>query len=221
MLGMFTENGRQRLVMEYVGGGSWRDLIQKEGKLPFARTLDIVLELADALSRAHHLGIIHRDIKPSNVPVTVADGKPIPKVIDFGIAKATASRLTDKTLFTEFRQLIGTPEYMSPEQAEMSGVDIDSRSDIYSLGVLLYELLTGLTPFDGRTLRSAAFGEMRRIIREVEPMKPSTRLSKLGDTLASVAARRHTEPTELRKQILGRSRFDRHEVSGEGSHQAI
>ena len=197
-----TELGRPYFVMELVRGDPITEYCDRHN-LGMRERLELFVQVCQAVQHAHQKGVIHRDLKPSNVLVTVADGKPIPKVIDFGIAKATASRLTDKTLFTEFRQLIGTPEYMSPEQAEMSGVDIDTRSDIYSLGVLLYELLTGLTPFDGRMLRSAAFGEMQRIIREVEPEKPSTRLSRLGDTLASVAAHRQTEPANLRKQISG------------------
>src|SRR5262249_36589628 len=143
-----------------------------------------------------------RDIKPSNVLVSTQDGRPHAKVIDFGIAKATASKLTEKTLFTEHRQLIGTPEYMSPEQAEGS-LDIDTRTDVYSLGVLLYELLTGTTPFSGQDLRSAAYAEIQRIIREIEPPKPSTRLSYNIDTLANVAARRHTEPKKLGMIVRG------------------
>src|SRR6185369_11775550 len=129
---------------------------------------------------AHQKGIIHRDIKPSNILVTLHDGVPVPKVIDFGIAKATQGRLTDRTLFTAFEQFIGTPAYMSPEQAERSGLDIDTRSDVYSLGVLLYELLTGQTPFDANELMAAGLDAMRRTIREKEPPKPSTRLSAMG-----------------------------------------
>src|SRR5262249_24943926 len=152
---------------------------------------------------AHQKGIIHRDIKPSNVLVTIFDGRPIPKVIDFGIAKATIGRLTEKTLFTAHRALIGTPEYMSPEQAEMTGVSIETRHDIYSLGVLIYELLTGTTPFDARKLRSAAFGELQRIIREDEPPRPSTRLSTMKDTLPKVAAQRQSEPGRLTSLVRG------------------
>jgi len=124
--------------------------------------------------------VIHRDLKPSNILVTLHDGEPVPKVIDFGVAKALGQKLTQKTLFTAFRQMIGTPAYMSPEQADMSGLDIDTRSDIYSLGVLLYELLTGVTPFEKETLAKAALDEIRRIIRETEPPKPSTRLRTMG-----------------------------------------
>jgi serine/threonine protein kinase/tetratricopeptide (TPR) repeat protein len=197
-----TDGGRPYFVMELVRGDPITDYCDKNSLDPDQR-LDLFIQICHAVQHAHQKGIIHRDLKPSNVLVTVADGRPIPKVIDFGIAKATSTRLTEKTLFTEHRQLIGTPEYMSPEQAEMTGVDIDTRSDIYSLGVLLYELLTGTTPFDAVRLRSAAFGELQRIIREVEPPRPSTRLSSMKDTIASVAARRHTEPARLARLLRG------------------
>src|SRR5207248_10582220 len=130
-----------------------------------------------AIQHAHQKGIIHRDIKPSNVLVTSHDGKPVAKVIDFGVAKAIYQHLTEKTIYTQFAQMIGTPLYMSPEQAEMSGLDIDTRSDIYSLGVLLYELLTGMTPIDKNRFVEAAYDEIRRMIREEEPPRPSQRLS--------------------------------------------
>ncbi len=164
--------------------------------------LELFAQVCNAVQHAHTKGIIHRDIKPSNILVSIQDGKPHTKVIDFGIAKATANRLTEKTLFTEHRQLIGTPEYMSPEQAEGS-MDIDTRTDVYSLGVLLYELLTGTTPFGSKELRSAAYGEIQRIIREVEPPKPSTRISQCTGTIASVAAHRHTEPRKLGLIVRG------------------
>src|SRR5207249_9504354 len=133
--------------------------------------------ICNAIQHAHQKGIIHRDLKPSNILVTLHDGVPVPKVIDFGIAKAAAGRLTDLTVYTELHQFIGTPAYMSPEQAEMSGLDIDTRSDVYSLGVLLYELLTGKTPFDTQALLAVGLDEMRRTIRETEPVRPSTRLT--------------------------------------------
>src|SRR5205807_8211387 len=140
-------------------------------------------------------------IKPSNVLVTLHDDKAVVKVIDFGIAKATGQQLTDKTLFTNFAQMIGTPLYMSPEQAQMSGLDIDTRSDIYSLGVLLYELLTGTTPFDRERLRTAAYDEIRRIIREEEPAKPSTRISTLGQAAATVSANRQSDAKRLSQLV--------------------
>src|SRR5207248_5061078 len=139
--------------------------------------LDLFITVCQAVQHAHHNGIIHRDIKPSNVLVTSHDGKPVVKVIDFGVAKAINQHLTERTIYTNFAQMVGTPLYMSPEQAEMSGLDIDTRSDIYSLGVLLYELLTGKTPFDAKELLAAGLDQMRRTIREVEPIKPSTRLT--------------------------------------------
>src|SRR5262249_11016050 len=156
-----------------------------------------------ALQHAHQKGIIHRDVKPSNVLVTLYDGRPVPKVIDFGIAKATEQRLTERTLFTQHGQIVGTFEYMSPEQAEMGGLDIDTRSDVYSLGVVLYELLTGSTPLTHRRLREASYTELLRMIREEEPEKPSTRLSHSGETLASIAAQRKTEPARLSKLVRG------------------
>ncbi len=136
------------------------------------------IQVCNAVQHAHQKGIIHRDIKPSNVMVTHHDGKPVPKVIDFGIAKAINQRLTEKTLFTRYAHIIGTPAYMSPEQAELSDLDIDTRTDIYSLGVLLYELLTGTTPFSEEELRKAGYIEMQRVIREQEPAKPSTKLTR-------------------------------------------
>ncbi len=197
-----TETGRPYFVMELVKGDPITAYCDA-GKLSPGERLELFAQVCHAVQHAHTKGIIHRDIKPSNVMVTVVDGRPVPKVIDFGIAKATSARLTEKTVFTEFRQLIGTPEYMSPEQAGMSGVDIDTRSDVYSLGVLLYELLVGVTPFDARRLRSAAWGELQRMIREEEPAKPSTRLSTMKETIASVAAHRRTEPARLSRLVRG------------------
>jgi serine/threonine protein kinase/tetratricopeptide (TPR) repeat protein len=165
--------GRPYFAMELVRGIPITTFCD-EGNLAIRQRLGLFTDVCHAVQHAHQKGVIHRDIKPTNVLVTVNDDKPVPKVIDFGVAKATHGRLTDKTLFTEFRQLIGTPVYMSPEQAQMSGIDVDTRSDIYSLGVLLYELLTGTTPFDSRSLFGGGFDEMRRIMREVEPPSPST-----------------------------------------------
>jgi len=197
-----TETGRPYFVMELVKGVSITEYCDKN-KLNTKERLDLFIQVCNAVQHAHQKGIIHRDIKPSNVMVTLHDGKPVPKVIDFGIAKATIQRLTEKTLFTKYAQMIGTPEYMSPEQAEMSGLDIDTRADIYSLGVLLYELLTGTTPFDAEDLRSKGYGEMQRIIRETEPLKPSTKLSTMGDALTGVAEHRKTNPDLLAKLVRG------------------
>jgi hypothetical protein len=174
-----------------------------ENNLPIRDRLDLFVAVCQAIQHAHTKGIIHRDIKPSNVLVTRQDGQPVVKVIDFGIAKAMGQQLTDKTLFTEFAQMVGTPLYMSPEQAELSSVDIDTRSDIYSLGVLLYELLTGTTPVNREQLKQAAFDEVRRIIREEDPPKPSTRISSTAEAAPTIAAHRHTEPGKLAKMMRG------------------
>src|SRR6185436_15808496 len=166
--------------------------------------LELFIKVCHALQHAHQKGIIHRDIKPSNVLVTLHDGVPVPKVIDFGIAKATQQELTDQTIHTQFHQFVGTPAYVSPEQAEMSGLDIDTRSDIYSLGVLLYELLAGSTPFDAKELMASGLDAMRKTIREQEPMRPSTRVATLGaDQLTSTARRRSSDTSKLLRQLKG------------------
>ncbi len=197
-----TEAGRPYFVMELITGVSLTEYCD-QNHLSTRDRLALFLQVCDAVQHAHQKGIIHRDLKPSNVMVTHHDGKPLPKVIDFGIAKATNQRLTEKTLFTRYAQIIGTPAYMSPEQAELSDLDIDTRSDIYSLGVLLYELLTGTTPFSEEELRKAGYVEMQRVIREQEPPKPSTKLSTLGETLTGIAKRRSSTPSLLKKAVRG------------------
>jgi serine/threonine protein kinase/tetratricopeptide (TPR) repeat protein len=197
-----TPSGRPYFVMELVRGVPIIDYCDEQ-QLSIRERLELFVLVCRAVQHAHQKGVIHRDLKPSNILVTLHDGVPVPKVIDFGVAKATGQALTDKTVYTAFHQLVGTPLYMSPEQVELSGLDVDTRSDIYSLGVLLYELLTGTTPFDAETLRKAAFDEMRRIIREQEPQRPSTRLSSLGATLTTVSARRKADPRRLGPSLRG------------------
>ncbi len=208
-----TETGRPYFVMELVRGLQLTRYCD-QNHLSMRQRLELFLPICNAVQHAHQKGVIHRDLKPSNILVTLHDGKPVPKVIDFGIAKAIHQPLTDKTLFTRMEQFIGTPAYMSPEQAELSGLDIDTRSDIYSLGVLLYELLTGTTPFDAQTLKKASIGEIQRMIAEVDPPRPSTRLSALktgaaaatsmtARELSQIAQNRSTDLGQLHRQIKG------------------
>jgi serine/threonine protein kinase len=195
-----TETGRPYFVMELVKGVSITDYCDANS-LSTKERMELFIQVCNAVQHAHQKGIIHRDIKPTNVMVTLHDGKPVPKVIDFGIAKAINQKLTEKTLFTRYAHIIGTPAYMSPEQAEMSGLDIDIRTDVFSLGTLLYELLTGSPSFDSEHLLSKSYEEMQRIIREEEPTKPSTKISTMGAALIDIAKLRQTSPENLRKLI--------------------
>ena len=197
-----TTDGRPYFVMEHVQGVPVTQYCDTN-RLTTNERLDLFTQICDGVQHAHHKGVIHRDIKPSNVLVKIQDSKPVPKIIDFGVAKAIAQRLTEQSVFTAIGEFIGTPEYMRPEQAEMTELDIDTRTDVYSLGVVLYEMLVGAQPFDARELRQAGFSEMRRKIREDEPPRPSVRLSGLGEKSTTAAENRRIEPSTLAKQLHG------------------
>ncbi|HEY5551739.1 MAG TPA: serine/threonine-protein kinase, partial [Opitutaceae bacterium] len=198
-----TESGRPYFVMELVRGIPITRHCD-EHRLGTEERIRLFIQVCHAIQHAHSKGIIHRDLKPSNILVTMHDGVAVPKIIDFGIAKATQGRLTDRTIFTAFEQFIGTPAYMSPEQTEMSALDVDTRSDIYSLGVLLYELLTGRTPFDERDVSRVGADAVRRMIREEEPAKPSTRFGTFEEaTRTTVARLRGTEAAKLQSLLRG------------------
>jgi serine/threonine protein kinase/tetratricopeptide (TPR) repeat protein len=197
-----TTSGRPFFVLELVRGVPITAFCD-QNHLGVRERLGLFVDVCQAVQHAHQKGIIHRDLKPSNVLVARHDDRAVVKVIDFGIAKATGQQLTEKTLFTNFTQMLGTPLYMSPEQAQMGGLDVDTRSDIYSLGVLLYELLTGTTPFDKERLRTAGYDEIRRIIREEEPARPSTRISTLGQAAATVSVNRQCDPKKLSRVMRG------------------
>jgi serine/threonine protein kinase/Flp pilus assembly protein TadD len=198
-----TSSGRPYFVMELVRGMSITEYCDKV-RLPFRQRLEMVMAVCQAVQHAHTKGIIHRDLKPSNILVTLLDGVAVPRIIDFGIAKATLQTLTERTLFTGFGQMLGTPLYMSPEQTELSGMDVDTRSDVYSLGVLTYELLTGQTPFDKSRLMEAGYAEMQRIIKEEEPCRPSERISTLAaEARSTVADRRDVDQRQLSSHLRG------------------
>ncbi len=214
-----TPTGQPFFVMELVNGLPLSKFCDQT-KLTLKERLELFVPICQAVQHAHQKGIVHRDLKPANILITMIDARPVPKVIDFGVAKATAGKLTDESMSTQFGSVIGTLEYMSPEQAGFSGEDIDTRADIYSLGVILYELLTGLRPIDAKRLEKAALKEMIRIIREEEPSKPSTRLS-TDQSLPAVAALRQTEPRKLMNNAPRRAGLGGDEVPGEAPRAAV
>ena len=199
--GGLTEAGRPFFVMEYVKGVPITEYCDA-ARLSVTERLGLFVQVCQAVQHAHQKGIIHRDLKPSNILVALYDGTPVPKVIDFGLAKAVQQPLTERTLHTALETVVGTPLYMSPEQAQLNNLDVDTRTDIYSLGVLLYELLTGTTPLEKHRFKEAAWDEVRRVLREEEPPRPSARLS-TTETLPSVAACRQSEPARLTKLVRG------------------
>ena len=197
-----TPTGRPYFVMEYVPGEPINTYCDRQ-RLTTAERIALFLQVCEGVQHAHQKGIIHRDLKPTNILVETREDRALPRIIDFGVAKATAQRLTEKTIVTELGAMIGTPEYMSPEQVEVSGIDVDTRTDVYSLGVILYELLVGALPFDSRMLRSAAFDEVRRVIREVDPLRPSERATSPGPATLESAKNRRTEPGRLAGLLRG------------------
>jgi non-specific serine/threonine protein kinase/serine/threonine-protein kinase len=197
-----TPEGRPYFAMEYVKGEPITSYCDQQ-RLGMPERLALFIHVCEGVQHAHQKGVIHRDLKPSNVLVTLQDGQPVPKIIDFGVAKATTQPLTERTLYTELGVMIGTPEYMSPEQARLTGLDVDTRTDVYALGVLLYELLTGALPFDRQTLREKALEEIQRTIREVDPPRPSTRVTQLGPASTDAARNRHTEAHRLASELRG------------------
>src|SRR5262249_19691447 len=198
-----TASGRPYFVMELVKGGVPITQFCDDNRLTTHQRLELSISVCQAVQHAHQKGIIHRDLKPSNVLVASHDGTPVVKGIDLGLPKAVDQQLTEKTVYTQLSQLVGTPLYMSPEQAGQSSLDIDTRTDIYALGVLLYELLTGTTPFDQERLRQAGYDELRRIIRQEAPARPSTRISTLGQGAATVSANRQSDPKRLSQLFRG------------------
>ena len=197
-----TELGRPYFVMERVRGESLAAYCDRE-RLTIPQRLELFLQVCEGVQHAHQKGVIHRDLKPSNILVTVQDDRAVPKIIDFGVAKAISQPLTEHTLYTSVAGFVGTPEYMSPEQAELGGVDIDTRTDVYALGVILYELLTGVLPFDRRTLKDKSIDEIRRTIRESDPLRPSTRVTQLGEASTDVARTRGAQPSRLKGVLQG------------------